>query len=170
MAVATSVITFDVKDCKVYPLTADLSSGATTFGTAVEGDGGVVLAKKGKIDRLNFSCTYSELSLDVLAVLLGQTVTGAGSSGTYTATMPIDDSSLPYFMVAFLLDDLQHSVDDEPATVVVTLQKCQLTGGSLVSGSTDSFSNPTFSAEAILPYGTPVQIGDIEIAETAATL
>ena len=189
MAVATSVITFDVKDCKVYPLTADLSSGATTFGTAVDvpglqdvslepnfitselkGDGGVVLAKKGKIDRLNFSCTYSELSLDVLAVLLGQTVTGAGSSGTYTATMPIDDSSLPYFMVAFLLDDLQHSTGDEPATVVATLQKCQLTGGSLVSGSTDSFSNPTFSAEAILPYGTPVQIGDIEIAETAATL
>ena len=187
--VAQSVITFDVKDCKVYQMSSDLASGSTAYSAGIDvpglqdvslepnfitselkGDGGVVLAKKGKIDRLNFSCTYSELSLPVLSVLLGQSITAAGTSGTFTATMKVDDSSLPYFMVAFLLADLQHSVEDEPATVVVTLQKCQLTGGSLVSGSTDSFSNPTFSAEAILPYGDPVQIGDIEIAETAATL
>ena len=193
MTVSQSAITFDVKDCKVYTVTADASGGATTFGSAVEvpriqevslepnfitnelkGDGGVVLAKKGKIDRLNFSCTYSELSLPVLNVLLGQVGTAAGSSGTFTQTLPLDDTSLPYFMIAVLMDDLQHSADDEPATVVLTLQKCQLTGGSLLGGSTDSFSSPTFTAEAILPYGyavsTTVRMGDIEIAETAATL
>ena len=190
MPVASSVITFDVKDCKVYALATDPASAPSTYTTPgidvpgiqevslepnfitseLKGDGGAVLAKKGKIDRLNFSCTYSELSLAVLEVLLGQTNTGAGSSGTFTQTMKVDDTSLPYFMIAVLMDDLQHSADDEPATVVLTLQKCQLTGGTLLGGSTDSFSNPTFTAEAIMPYGTPTQMGDIEIAETAATL
>lgn len=188
MAASHSAITFDVKDCKVYTITADASGSATTFGSGVDvpgiqevslepnfitnelkGDGGVVLAKKGKIDRMNFSCTYSELSLDVLAILLGQTVTDSGSGTSETAEMPIDDTSLPYFKVAFLLDDLQTS-GDSLATVVVSLQKCQLTGGSLVSGSTDSFNSPTFTAEAIKPAGTPVRFGDLSFAETAATL
>jgi len=188
MAASTSAITFDVKDCKVYTITADASGSATTFGSAVDvpgiqevslepnfitnelkGDGGVVLAKKGKIDRMNFSCTYSELSLDVLAVILGQTVTAAGTGTAETADMPIDDTSLPYFKVGFLLDDLQTS-GDALATVVVTLQKCQLTGGSLVSGSTDSFNSPTFTAEAIKPAGTPLRFGNVSFAETAATL
>ncbi len=188
MAAATSAITFDVKDCKVYSVATDPSGGATTFGSAIDvpgiqevslepnfitnelkGDGGVVLAKKGKIDRMNFNCTYSELSLDVLAVILGQTVTAAGTGTAETQTMPIDDTSLPYFKVAFLIDDLQTS-SDALATVVVTLQKCQLTGGSLISGSTDSFNSPTFTAEAIKPAGTPVRFGQVSFAETAETL
>jgi hypothetical protein len=188
MTVSQSAITFDVKDCKVYALTADVASSATTYGSAIDvpgiqevslepnfitnelkGDGGVVLAKKGKIDRLNFSCTYSELSLDVLAVLLGQTITAAGAGDAETASMPIDDTSLPYFKVAFLIDDLQTS-GEALATVVVTIQKAQLTGGSLVSGSTDSFNSPTFTAEGIKPAGTPVRFGQLSFAETAETL
>lgn len=188
MTVSQSAITFDVKDCKVYALTADVASSATTYGSAIDvpgiqevslepnfitnelkGDGGVVLAKKGKIDRLNFSCTYSELSLDVLAVLLGQTISAAGSGDAETASMPIDDTSLPYFKVAFLIDDLQTS-GEALATVVVTIQKAQLTGGSLVSGSTDSFNSPTFTAEGIKPAGTPVRFGQLSFAETAETL
>jgi hypothetical protein len=188
MTVSQSAITFDVKDCKVYTVATDPSGSATTFGAAVDvpgiqevslepnfitnelkGDGGVVLAKKGKIDRLNFSCTYSELSLNVLAVLLGQTITAAGSGDAETAVMPIDDTSLPYFKIAFLIDDLQTSGEDL-ATVVVTIQKAQLTGGSLVSGSTDSFNSPTFTAEGIKPAGTPVRFGQLSFAETAETL
>ena len=194
MAVANSVITFDVKDCKVYPMLTDPAGAAMTFSAGLDvpgiqevslepnfitaelkGDGGAVLAKKGKIDRLNFSCTYSELALPVLAALLGQTLAESDTGSDGLATLPFDDSSLPYFMIAVLMDDLQASSGDTPATVVLTLQKCQLTGGSLLSGSTDSFSNPTFTAEAILPYGQTgspavVRMGDIEIAETAATL
>ena len=188
MAASTSAITFDVKDCKVYTITADASGDATTFGSAVDvpgiqevslepnfipnelkGDGGVVLAKKGKIDRLNFSCTYSELSMEVLAVLLGQTITAAGTGTSETALLPIDDTSLPYFKVGFLIDDLQTS-GDSLATVLVTLQKAQLTGGSLVSGSTDTFNTPNFTAEAIKPAGTPVRYGAISFAETAESL
>ena len=188
MAVSTSTITFDVKDCMVYPLATDVAASATTYGTGVDvpgiqeislepnfitnelkGDGGVVLAKKGKIDRMNFSCTYSELSMNVLGVLLNQTITTGGSGDAETATMPFDDTSLPYFKIGVLIDDLQ-AAGDALATVVVTLQKCQLTGGSLVSGSTDTFNTPNFTAEAIKPTGTPVRFGQISFAETAETL
>ena len=193
MTVSQSAITFDVKDCKVYSVATDPQStatpGATTYGSAIDvpgiqevslepnfitnelkGDGGVVLAKKGKIDRLNFSCTYSELSLDVLAILLGVAATeGTGTGDAETITMPIDDTSLPYFKIAFLIDDLQTS-GEALATVVVTLQKCQLTGGSLVSGSTDSFNSPSFTAEGIKPNGSPVRFGQLSFAETAETL
>ena len=192
MAASTSAITFDVKDCKVYTVATDpdasASPGATTFGAAVDvpgiqevslepnfitnelkGDGGVVLAKKGKIDRMNFSCTYGELSLPVLEILLGQTIVPTGTGTSEVADLPIDDTSLPYFKIAFLIDDLQTSGDDL-ATVVVTLQKCQLTGGSLISGSTDSFNSPTFTAEGIKPSGTPIRFGQLSFAETAETL
>ena len=36
MAASTSAITFDVKDCKVYEITADASGSATTFGSGVD--------------------------------------------------------------------------------------------------------------------------------------
>jgi len=188
MAATESAITFDVKDCKVSAVNADASGSATTYQTSVDvpgitevslepnfitnelkGDGGVVLAKKGKIDRLNFSCTYGELSLEVLEVLLADTTADAGSGTAETATLGITDASLPYFRVQFLIDDLQTS-GDSLAEVIVTLQKCQLTGGSLVSGSTDSFNQPNFTAEAIKPAGTPIQFGQIQFLETATGL
>ena len=188
MAATESAITFDVKDCKISAVSADASGSATTYSASVDvpgitevslepnfitnelkGNGGVVLAKKGKIDRLNFSCTYGELSLKVLEVLLGKTVTEAGTGTGETATLAMDDTSLPYFRVQFLIDDLQTS-GDSLAEVIVQLQKCQLTGGSLVSGSTDTFNQPNFTAEAIKPAGTPIQFGQIQFLETAAGL
>ena len=188
MAASTSAITFDVKDCKVYSVSTDTASSPTTWGSGVDvpgiqevslepnfitnelkGDGGSVLSKKGKIDRLNFSCTYGELSLGVLAVLLGTTVVAGGTGSSETAALPIDDTTLPYFKISFLIDDLETS-GDTLATVKVDLGKCQLTGGSLVSGSTDDFNSPTFTAEAIKPKGTPIRFGNISFAETAETL
>lgn len=188
MAAAGSAITFDVADCKIAAVNADASGGATTYHSSVDvpgitevslepnfitnelkGDGGVVLAKKGKIDRLNFSCTYGELSIDVLDVLLGDTKAAAGSGTAETLTLGMTDASLPYFRIQFLINDLQTS-GDSLAEVIVTLQKAQLTGGTLVSGSTDAFNQPTFTAEAIKPAGTPVQFGQIQFLETATGL
>ena len=189
MAAATSAITFDVADCKVSPLTADPTGGTTTWGSAVDvpgitevslepnfitnelkGDGGAVLSKKGRIDRLNFSCTYGELSQNVLITLLGGSITAAGSSDSETASIDLTDASLPYFKVQFLITDLEATT--ALSAVHVTLQKCQLTGGSLVSGSTDTFNQPTFTAEAIKPKGTTpgTEFGSILFSEAAVTL
>jgi len=164
MAADKSTITFDVADCKVYPLTADTGS-SLTYGSAIDvpgiqevtveanfvtaeikGDGGKVLAKKGKVDRLNFSATYSELSLDVLATIFGGSVTASGTGSSESAEYEFTGQSLPYFKVEFLVDDIEAGLEE----IVMVLDKCQVTGGTIMGGSTDNFGQPSFDAEAIL--------------------
>lgn len=183
MAASQSTITFDVQDCKVYPITAD-ATGGITYGTAIDVPGvqevsvepnfvtvelkgdGKVLAKKGKIDRLNFSATYSELALDVLATIFGGSVASGGSGSTETATYTFDGSSLPYFKVEFLVNDLESELSE----LVFTLAKCQVTGGTIMSGSTDNFGTPSFDAEAILPIATGVGFGTVQFRESPTGL
>lgn len=183
MAASKSTITFDVHDCKVYPVTADVSGGIT-YGAAIDVPGiqevsvepnfvtaelkgdGKVLAKKGKIDRLNFSATYSELSLDVLSTIFGGSVAAGGSGSTETATYTFDGTSLPYFKVEFLVNDLE----SELAELVFTLAKCQVTGGTIMSGSTDAFGSPSFDAEAILPAATGAGFGTVQFRESSSGL
>ena len=186
MAANKSTITFDVHDCKVYAVTAD-TDATLTYGSAVDvpgiqevslepnfvtaeikGDGGKVLAKKGKIDRLNFSATYSEMSLDVLSVIFGGSVTAAGTGSSETQTYSWDSQSLPYFKVEFLVSDLEADL----AELAVTLNKCQVTGGTIFNGSTDNFGNPSFDAEAILPIngGASAKFGSVQFRELAAGL
>lgn len=183
MAASKSTITFDVHDCKVYPVTADVSGGIT-YGAAIDVPGiqevsvepnfvtaelkgdGKVLAKKGKIDRLNFSATYSELSLDVLSTIFGGSVAAAGSGSTETATYTFDGTSLPYFKVEFLVNDLESDLEE----LVFTLAKCQVTGGTIMSGSTDTFGSPSFDAEAILPIATGAGFGTVQFRESPSGL
>ena len=182
MAASKSTITFDVHDCKVYPVTAD-TTGGITYGAAIDVPGiqevsvepnfvtaelkgdGKVLAKKGKIDRLNFSATYSELSLDVLATIFGGSVAAAGSGSSETATYTFDGTSLPYFKVEFLVNDLESDL----AELVFTLNKCQVTGGTIMSGSTDNFGSPSFDAEAILPAAEN-GFGTVQFRESSSGL
>lgn len=188
MAVAQQAITFDVQDCKVYTI-ADLVGGSYTTSAGVDvpgvqevsvepnlitaelkGDGKVV-AKKGKIDRLNFTCTYSELSLPVLEKILGGTTVLAGATDAESAVLSITGGSLPYFSVAFLLTDLQsQDSGDAVASIKMELHKCQITGGTLLSGSTDDFATPSFTVEAILPNDSTFGFGKVTFDETAATL
>lgn len=183
MAADKSTITFDVADCKVYEMLTDTDSSAT-YGAAVDvpgiqevtveanfvtaelkGDGGKVLAKKGKIDRLNFSATYSELSLDVMKTIYGGTVATAGSSSSETASYEFNSRSLPYFKVEFLINDIESDLSE----IAMVLNKCQVTGGSIMGGSTDNFSQPQFDAEAILSAYTGA-FGTVEFREAATGL
>jgi len=193
MALAKSAITFDVQDCNVYTVADAIGAAYTAsdpkdvpgiqevsvepnFITAeIKGDGGQVLAKKGKVDRLNFSCTYAELSLEVLAKLFGGSITSAAPADTTeTNTFSIAGGSLPYFAIAFLLSDLQTGATggtgDAVATVKMQLHKCQITGGTLLAGSTDDFATPSFTAECIIPQVTHTSFGTVTFAETAETL
>ena len=99
----------------------------------------------------------------------GSTLTkraAAGSGSTETATYTFDGSSLPYFKVEFLVNDLESDL----AELVFTLAKCQVTGGTIMSGSTDSFGSPSFDAEAILPTATGVGFGTVQFRESASGL
>lgn len=183
MAANNSTISFDVQDCKVYPVTAD-AAGGITYGAAVDVPGiqevsvepnfisvelkgdGKVLAKKGKVDRLNFSATYSELSLPVLATIFGGTLNLSGAGAAETVEYEFDGGSLPNFKIEFLVNDLESDL----AEMKFVLNKCQITGGTIFSGSTDNFSTPSFDAEAILPTATGLGFGTVVLLETAAGL
>jgi hypothetical protein len=183
MAADKSTITFDVADCKVYAMLTDTGMEATyddavdvpgiqevtveaNFVTAeLKGDGGKVLAKKGKIDRLNFSATYSELSLDVMSVIYGGATSTAGTGSNETASYSFNSRSLPYFKVEFLINDIESDL----AEIAMVLDKCQVTGGSIMGGSTDNFSQPKFDAEAILSAYTG-NFGTVEFREAATGL
>jgi len=184
MASDRSTITFDVADCKVYPLLTDTDAGVT-YGDAVDvpgiqevtveanfvtaelkGDGGKVLAKKGKIDRLNFSATYSELSLLVMSVIYGGGITSDGvAPDGEISSYSFNSRSLPYFKVEFLINDIESDL----AEIAMVLDKCQVTGGSIMGGSTDNFGQPKFDAEAILSSYT-TNFGTVEFREAATGL
>ena len=183
MAANNSTITFDVQDCKIYAVATD-AAGGITYGSAIDVPGiqevsvepnfvtaelkgdGQVLAKKGKIDRLNFSATYAELSLPVLSVIYGGSITTSGTAAAETAQYAFSGGSLPYFKVEFLVNDLESDL----AELVFTLNKCQVTGGTIMGGSTDNFGTPSFDAEAILPVATGLPFGTVQFRETGTGL
>lgn len=160
MAAAHEAILFDIHDLKVYALTDD-SGASPTYGGAVDvygvaevgldpnivsaelkGDGRII-AKRGKIDRLNFSATYGRLSADVLEVIAGFDV--SDPSADIARARLLASNSLPYFKAAFRVEDADNGIED----VHVTLYKCQVTGGTLLGQSSDNFGQPSFEVEAI---------------------
>lgn len=160
MAAQHESVLFDIADVKVFPLTTD-SGASPTYGSAVDvygaaeasidpnlvtaelkGDGRVI-AKKGRLDRLQGAVTYGRLSLDVLEVILN--VAASDPSGTQALGRFSAGVSLPNFGMQFRIIDADNDVED----VIVKLYKCQVTGGSLLGQKTDAFGQPSFQWEAI---------------------
>lgn len=180
MPIATSTVLYDVEDAKVSPLTVD-NATTLTYGTSVDvpgiaevgldpnlltaelkGDGGRVLAKRGKTDRFNFSATYGKLAMDVLKTMLGGAVAQSGVTPNQKAVWSfLSGTSLPSFKLEFQILDVDLGIGD----VHVVLYKCQLTGGTLITGSTDSFGQPSLELEAIGTEKDKKMI-DIEINES----
>lgn len=183
MTITHESVVYDVHDCKVYALLSD-SGASPTYGPAVDVPGiaevslepnfvtaelkgdARVIAKKGRIDRMSLSATYGKVSLDVLAVILGTTVVDSGTTPNQVASTSLKgDNSLASFKLEFKIDDVELGLGN----VVVTLHKCQLTGGTLLGGSTDEFGQPTMDMDAI-PLDSTDDMFDIEFNETAAEL
>jgi hypothetical protein len=179
MPVPHETVTFDVHDFKVYPLLTD-TGASPTYGPAVDVPGiaevslepnfitaelkgdAKVIAKKGRIDKFNISATYGKVSLDVLEAILGGAVTdNASTDSTWEL---LGTNSLPYFKAAFKIDDL----DSGLGTLAVTLYKCQLTGGTLISGQTDEFGQPEMEIEGIPLASNDVLINVVAYAATTA--
>lgn len=123
-----------------------MSVDPNIISAELKGDGGRVLAKKGKTDRMTASATYGKLAMEVVRTLLGGAVAAAGVAPNQTQTYDLlAGTSLPYFYLGFQIVDTDLGV----GSVRVELFKCQITGGTLLGGATDSFGQPTFAVEAI---------------------
>ncbi len=183
MPLSHATVVYDVNDCKVYPMLTDTPGASPTYGAAVDVPGisevsaepnlvtaelkgdATVIAKKGRTDRINLSATYGKLSLDALKVIQGG-VTGdtASTSAGYRLAAP---AALPYFKMEFQVQDLDIGI----GSLIVVLYKCQLTGGSLINTSSDSFNQPSFTAEALAIEGTiPANTNTIVAATLAAMM
>lgn len=180
MPLGHETVVYDVHDCKVYALTSD-TGASPAYGAAVDVPGiasvevspnfvtaelkgdAKVIAKKGRVDKIAFNATYGKVSLDVLSVLLGGDVTDTAETQSHWGLLGAN--SLAYFKLAFKIDDVETGLGD----VVATLYKCQLTGGTLLGGSSDNFGQPTMQLEAI-PLDSNDKMIDVDFYSTLQTL
>jgi hypothetical protein len=108
---------YSVQDAKISPLTADPAGGAATYGDPIDvpgiqtfeisgdvetkslrGDNGL-LANNSQITNIQVAVNYAKLSLDVLAAIVGGTVTDAGATPAQTSTWDLAQATatLPPF-------------------------------------------------------------------------
>jgi hypothetical protein len=176
-----STLIYDVEDFKVYPVATDTTAASPTFGTAVDvpgissvsldpnivtaelkGDGGKLIGYKSRADRFSVSATYGHLNLDVLEVIMGQTSTADGND----FFMNLDTDELPKFRASFQILDTSDDVGD----VHVDLYVCRMSGGTLLSQSSDNFGQPTLDLVAFSPQFDTAPIGKMTFHETAAAI
>lgn len=186
MTLARETVVFDVNDAKVYPLLTDVVGASPTYGAAVDVPGisqvslnpnitsaelkgdARVIARRGRIDRLQFQADYSKLSLAVLDTLLGSSVlVDSGTTPSQVSTLVLaSPGSTVYFKFEFQVQD----VDTGLGSLNVTLFKCALTGGTLFQTSTDNFGKPTLQAEGIAMDGSYTPPGGSATVNAIAAL
>lgn len=177
MTVHESVV-YDVEDFKITKMLTDVTS-APTYGSWVDVPGiaeisldpnlvtgelkgdAKIIAKKGRIDRFNFSATYGKLSLGALEVFVG----GSTTDGTGYAKWTIGGTnSLPYFKAAVRI------LDADVADVHIVAHKCQVTGGTLLDQSSDNFGQPSIDFEAIPCTSDPTLFVDVLFHDSVTAL
>jgi hypothetical protein len=159
MPTPTESVVFDVHDAKVWPLTSD-ASDSPTYGAPVDVPGiadvsmdpnlqtselkgdATIIAKKGRLDKFNMSSTYGKLSMNVMEAILGGETTEASDIQEYRYK---GGTSLPYFAYGVNLLDVEPGL----GSIQVIVFKAQITGGTLLSQSSDNFGQPTFDVEGI---------------------
>jgi hypothetical protein len=184
MPVPRATVVYDIHDAKIYKLLTDPVGGSPTFGPAVDVPGmaefsvdpnfvtqelkgdAKVIAKKGRADRFTVSVTYGKIALDVQGVLMGGTITDTGTTPAMVGewSMP-GTNSLQYFKMEASIEDVELGLQQ----VQVILYKCQLTGGTLISGATDTFGQPTLEIDAI-PLDSTDQMARVRFMETKVAL
>lgn len=164
-------VVFDIDDFKIWPLVDDLPANASpTYGSVIDVPGisnltidpnlvtaeldgdSQVLAKKGKIDKIQVGFTHGIMSLDVQKALEGGTITDVASTESkwdFQAGNP-----LPYFGAAFEMQDVSTDLGINDLHVII--YKCQITGGQLLNPAYQKFSEPTGTFEGYPPQS---QIG-----------
>lgn len=189
MPVSHESVVFDVHDCKVYPVTADASGSAVTFGAAIDVPGifsasldpnfqsaelkgdAQIIAKKARLDKFGMSLQHSKLSIDVLKTIFGGTTTDTGTTPNQTAKYVYTGGTvIPYFAIGVLLED----VDAGLGCIQVILFKSQVTGGSLLAQQSDQFGQPSFDVDAFATSGTVNSVASamlgIKFCETKTAL
>lgn len=186
MAALTSTIVYDVTDFRVWPLTADDGSASPTYGTGVDVPGiaevsldpnissaelkgdGTTIARRGRTTGFTLSATYGKVDVNVLKTLLGGSTSTGGTANTewINWTLKSSEASTQYFRAAFQVLDVEVGL----AAVTVYLNKCAVTGGTLMNQASESYGQPSVEIGAIQPNHATTPMIEVRLEESATTL
>lgn len=182
MPVTHKTKVFAVKDARIAKLTADTAGAAPTYATAIDVPGIKSVSVSGDVtsvelrgdnkaldgdsflSSVSVSFEYAKLDLDILAVLLGGTVTDAGVTPNQTATLTVQgDTTFSYFSFEAV------SVSGDVGDVRLFLPKCKLNEFPELGFEEEDYRTFEVSAAAFDPIGTGAWF-EYGVRETAALL
>lgn len=177
---------YAVEDAKIAAVTADPSGGTTTYGTGVDVPGiksvtiggdvstnelrgdNRLLDANSSLTSITLEFEYAKLSLDALDILVGGTVTDAGSLAAETATWSLlSTDTLGYFK--FEAKTPTAGVDEVAGDAHIVLYKCMLTGFPEFGMAEEDYQTFTVSAIAVGRLSDAKWI-DVVFNETAAAI
>lgn len=176
----------ELKDVKIAPLTTDPEGGSATYGTSVDIPGIVKLGIKPdvvkkelegdnrlldiwtKVKSIKVDFEHAKLSLDALKIMLGGTVTAAGTTPNQTQTYSLTANDRPGY---FKLEGQVVYVDSGLGDVHVVFYKCLAEDPPNweISDQSGDFAKVKGSATAI-PRNADNKIFDVIFNETAAPI
>ena len=165
MALAKKTFVLDVKDCKVFPITAD-SATAYTVGTGID----VPTVQSAKFDfevdekelygdeqirdiftkckKVTWSVDYGEMSLDLQAAIMGGAVVESGTTPSqkerFGYSLGVNDT---YFQLAFK-SDYADSTGADIADLHTYIMKCKINANSFEAKS-EEYGTLTFGGTGI---------------------
>lgn len=157
---------YSVQDAKISPLTADPAAGSPTYGTPLDAPGiqqmsisgdvevktlrgdNTKLATNVSLTNIQVQVTMAKLSLDVLAAILGGTVTDAGTTPAQTSTWDLtgDTATLPPFKLEGVTPP--NGVDIVGGDLHWVLHKLTLSAFPDLGFAQEDFRTISFTADA----------------------
>lgn len=177
---------FAVQDCKVSKLTADPAGGSPTYATSIDVPGIKTMEIGGDVNtnelrgdnqQLDFGAVlggvtvdveHAKIHLDVLAILLGGTVTDSGTTPNQVATYSLPGgAAFSYFKLEGKTPT--GGADTPTGDVHFILWRCILASFPSIGFAEEDYRTVSFSAQAV-PLVSSGKLLDAVANETAAVI
>lgn len=187
MALQRFTRVYGIKDAKIAPLTADPAGGTPTYGALIDVPGiktyeisgdvevkklrgdNTQLATNAAITNIQVSVTHAKMSLDVLAAIIGGTVTDSGTTPAQKTQWELtgDNATLPPFKLEGVTPP--NGIDIVGGDVHVVMHKLTLSAFPELGFAEEDYRIASFTADAdpLLSNGKWISI---PINETAAAI
>lgn len=187
MTIATQTKVLELKDAKIFPLTADPVGGTATYGAAVDIPGilkldvspnmvtkdlygdNVLLDTYSKVESVDIGIENAILPLDVLRLLMGGTVTASGTTPNRKQTYELANGNMPGYVK---IQGQALYVDAGLGDVHVSFHKCKTTDAPkwALEGMTGDFAKVTAKLKAIPLQAAGNRLLSVVINETATAI
>lgn len=187
MPIATQTKVLELKDAKVFPLTADPAGGTPTYGAAVDIPGilkldvspnmvskelqgdSVLLDIYSKVESVDIGIDNAILPLDVLALLMGGAVTASGTTPNQKQTYDLANGNKPGYVK---IEGQALYVDAGLGDVHVVIHKAKTTDAPKWSleGMNGDFAKVSAKLKAIPLLATGNKLISVVINETATAI